>query len=294
MKKILSVVSLLMMLQFSAQQDYRIFKIRKYKVATLSEELKEKSGLQLVAGKLYTINDGGNTSEIFEINPKNGKVVKRIETGLKNFDWEAISADSSNFYIGEFGNNWGTRKDLKIYVVPVQQKIPNTQPKIDTIGFYYPEQNDFSKKPQANNWDAESLVFKDGSLHIFTKEWQSYHTSHYRILLEKADHQQKAEKLERYHLGFMATDASYFQNQLYIIGYTHKMEIYLSVFEEDVNGFFFSKPPKKYYLGQSSGLGQIEGIAVDQSGIFISGEEFNLKIFHAKPALYFIPAAKFR
>ncbi len=294
MRKILFILSLFSFLQIAAQQDFQIFKIRKYKVATLSDELRETSGLQLLNGRLYTFNDGGNTSEIFEINPKNGEVLHRIKTGLENFDWEAMTSDDENFYIGDFGNNWGTRKDLKVYRIPLQHNSEIMEKDPDSIGFYYPDQTEFIKKPQANNWDAESMIYKHGNLHIFTKEWQSYHTSHYRIFPDRSDSAQPAEKLETFNLGFMATDADYYQDELYVIGYTHKMEIYLSIFEEDENGLFFSKQPEKYYLGQSTALGQIEGIAVNSDGIFISGEEFNLKIFHAKPALYFIPAGKIR
>ena len=66
------------------------------------------------------------------------------------------------------------------------------------------------------------------------------------------------------------------------------MEVYLSVFAEQ-NGLFFNKKPQKYYLGSTSSIGQVEGIAVNADGIFISAEAFNLKIFQAKQALYFIP-----
>ena len=293
MKKFLLLFSIITSLSIAAQ-DYSIFKIRKYKVATLSDELKETSGLQWVSDKLYTFNDGGNTSEIFEIDPVNGKVVNRIETGLKNFDWEAITADESHFFIGDFGNNWGTRKDLKIYRIPFATDRENIVSKVDSVQNHYPEQLEFTKKPHANNWDAESMIFKHGNLHVFTKEWQSYHTAHYQISPVTSGTLQTAEKIESYDLGFMATDADYYSKKLYVIGYTHKMEIYLSIFDEDADGRFFSAKPKKYYLGQSTALGQIEGIAVNDAGIYISGEEFNLKIFHAKPAFYFIPTEKFK
>lgn len=282
MKKIFFLFSFLFMLNVSAQ-DYEWFKIKKYRVAILSDSLKENSGLSFFEGKLYTFNDGGNTSEIFEIDPNSGRILKKIKTGLKNFDWEAIATDSSYIYAGDIGNNSGTRTDLKIYKFSIDFS------KSSEIKFRYPEQQDFSRKPQNNNWDAESLIFKDGNLHLFTKEWQSLKITHYRLHPRENDSIQDAEKLETYNLGYLATDASYFEDKLYIVGYTKKMEVYLTVFKEDDNELFFNQKPQKYYLGQTSSLGQIEGIAVNGDGIYISAEEFNLKFLNAPQSFYFVP-----
>lgn len=296
MKKVFFLLSFLMVLNISAQQNYEWLKIKKYKIATLSDELKETSGLNFLNGKLYTFNDGGNTSELFEIDKTTGRIVNKISTGLKNFDWEALTSDEKNFYIGEFGNNWGTRKDLKVYIIPTESAINNqildNNSDISTINFQYPEQTDFIKKPQNNNWDAESMIFKNGNLHVFTKEWESFQTNHYKLIPTASDEIQGAEKLETYNLGYLATDASYYNHKLYIIGYTKKMEVYLTIFNEDENGLFFNKKPNRYYLGQTSKLSQIEGIAVNEDGIYISGEEFKYKIFNAKPSFYFIPKEK--
>lgn len=284
------LLSILYVLDISAQQNYEWLKIKKYKVATLSDELKETSGLKFAGEKLYSFNDGGNTSEIFELDKSTGNIINKLNTGLTNTDWEALTSDESHFYIGDFGNNWGIRKDLKIYKVP--QSSPTHPATAETISFQYPEQKEFIGKPHNNNWDAESLVYKDGKLHIFTKEWQSYQTAHYRLNSTSSEEIQNAEKLETYNLGYLATDASYFKNKLYIIGYTRKMEVFLTVFKEDRDGKFFTQKPQKYYLGQTSKLGQIEGIAVNDDGMYISGEAFKFKIFNAKPSFYFIPKEK--
>lgn len=287
MKKLFVLFSFFCVLKISAQQNFDWLKIKQYKIATLSDSLKETSGLTFFEDKLYTFNDGGNTSEIFEINPKNGKIHNKINLNVPNFDWEAITNDSVNLYIGDFGNNWGTRKDLKIY-----QFNPNST-EIKEIKFYYPEQKEFVKKPQNNNWDAESMIFAHQNIHLFTKEWSSYQTTHY-LINPYISEIQPAKKVETYNLGYVATDAYYFDKKLYLIGYTKKMEVFLTVFQESSEGFFFTEKPKKYYLGLASNLGQIEGIAVDNEGIYISGEDFNFKIFKAKPSFYFIPKEKMK
>ena len=269
---------------FAQQTDF--LKIGKYRVSYLSDSLKENSGLSLRKGKLYTMNDGGNSSDIFEIDKSSGKILKTIETGLTNIDWEAIASDSLHFYTGDFGNNAGTRKDLKIYKIPYDNTVAAQE-----IPFFYPEQQDFSRKVINNDFDAEAMIVLNGKIHVFTKEWVSKSTTHYVLNPELADNQ-PAEKTESFRTGFVVTDAAYFDGKLFLIGYTKNTEVFLSVFKESEPGVFFSKQPKKYYLGSSLSVGQIEGIAVDESGVYISGEEFRTPFGTAKQAFYFIPADK--
>ena len=269
---------------FAQQTDF--LKIGKYRVSYLSDSLKENSGLSLRKGKLYTMNDGGNSSEIFEIDKSSGKILKTIKTGLTNIDWEAIASDSLHFYAGDFGNNAGTRKDLKIYKIPYENTVAAQE-----IPFFYPEQQDFSRKVINNDFDAEAMIVLNGKIHVFTKEWVSKSTTHYVLNPELADNQ-PAEKTESFRIGFVVTDAAYFDGRLFLIGYTKNTEVFLSVFKESEPGVFFSKQPKKYYLGSSLSVGQIEGIAVDESGVYISGEEFRTPFGTAKQAFYFIPADK--
>lgn len=271
---------------FAQQADF--LKISRYRIAYLSDSLKENSGLSFRNGKLYTINDGGNSSDIFEIDKSSGKILKTIETGLTNIDWEAITSDSLHFYTGDFGNNAGTRKDLKIYKIPYDNTVAAQE-----IPFFYPEQQDFSRKVINNDFDAEAMIVVNGKIHVFTKEWVSKSTTHYVLNPELADNQ-PAEKTESFRTGFVVTDAAYFDGNLFLIGYTKNTEVFLSVFNESEPGVFFSQQPKKYYLGSSLSVGQIEGIEVDENGVYISGEEFRTPLGTAKQAFYFIPADKFR
>ena len=287
MKRLLLFFALLLFADgFAQQADF--LKIGRYRVAYLSDSLKENSGLSFRNGKLYTINDGGNSSEIFEIEKSSAKVLKTIKTGLKNIDWEAIASDSLYFYTGDFGNNAGTRKDLKIYKIPYDNNSAAQE-----IPFFYPEQQDFSRKVINNDFDAEAMIVLNGKIHVFTKEWASKSTTHYVLNPELADNQ-AAEKTETFRIGFVVTDAAYFDGKLFLIGYTKNTEVFLSVFNESEPGVFFSQLPKKYYLGSSLVIGQIEGIAVDENGVYISGEEFRTPLGTAKQAFYFIPADKFR
>ena len=124
--------------------------------------MKETSGLTFFREKLYTINDGGNSSEVFEIDKSSGKILKTIKTGLQNHDWEAIASDSLHLYTGDFGNNVGTRTDLRIYKIPFEN---SGETKI--ISFFYPEQKDFSRKVLKTDFDAEALLILNGKIHVF-------------------------------------------------------------------------------------------------------------------------------
>ena len=272
-------------------QNVDFLKIKREKITELSDSLKENSGLSFLKDKLYTFNDGGNSSEIFEIDKISGKIEKVFKTNLMNKDWEAMATDSANFYVGDFGNNAGARKDLMIYKIPFDgEKIADSA---KVISYFYPEQTDFSNRNLNNDFDAEAMIFLNGKIHIFTKEWVSKATSHYVVDPEITENQ-PAQKIENFQTDYVVTDAAYFQQKLYLIGYTKKTEVFLSIFKETEPGIFFKEKPKKYYLGSALSIGQIEGIEADENGIYISGEEFATPLGKAKPALYFIPQSKLK
>ena len=286
-KQILFFLVFLFTLQVSAQKTQRL-NLKKYKIAVMSDSLRESSGLTNLDGRLFSFNDSGNTSEIFEIKPGSSFIEKTFQTGLTNIDWEAITNDGENFYIGEFGNNLGIRKDLKVYQVPFRNDSLIID-SIKIIPFHYPEQIDFTPKNISNNFDAEAMVFLDGNIHLFTKEWVTNTVSHY-LIDKNLTENQPAQKLESFDTGFVVTDASVFDNRLYVVGYTKKASVFLMIFEKDENGnLFFNKPLKKFALGRAFNIGQIEGITATEKGIYISGERFNIKIKKVPQSLNFIP-----
>lgn len=276
----------------SNAQQAEIFKLKKFRVSTLSDSIQETSGLSLFEGKLYTFNDSGNPAELYEIDKTSGKILSTLKTKVENKDWEALANDGENFYIGDFGNNTGTRKDLKVYKIPFQNnQLINDS--LKTISFYYPEQQDFTPKNINTDFDLESMIYLNGKIHIFTKEWASKSTTHFTIDPENLENQ-SAQKIESYKTGFMISDAFYYGKKLFVVGYTKKTEVFLMVFNESEPGIFFKNNPRKLYLGSALSIGQIEGIAVDEKGIYISGEKFYSPIKKTKPFFYFIPIEKLK
>jgi hypothetical protein len=291
MKKIILLFTVFFF-QIAFSQQAEIFKLKKFRVSVLSDSIQETSGLNFFNGKLYTFNDSGNLPELYEIDSNSGKILKVLKTTAENKDWEALANDGENFYIGDFGNNSGTRKDLKIYKIPFQDdQLQNDLMK--TISFYYPEQNDFTSKNISTDFDLESMIYLNGKIHVFTKEWASKSTTHYILDPENYENQ-AAQKVESYPTGFVVTDAAYFDKKLYTVGYTKKTEVFLDVFNESEPGIFFREKPRHLYLGSALSVGQIEGIAVDEKGVYISGEKFYSPIKKTKPFFYFIPKEKLK
>lgn len=291
MKKVF-LLSVLLTFQAAFSQQAEIFKLKKFRTAVLNDSIQETSGLNFFDGKLYTFNDSGNPADLYEIDQNSGKILKVLKTNAENKDWEALTNDGENFYIGDFGNNAGTRKDLKIYKIPFQNnQLENELMK--TISFYYPEQNDFTSKNISTDYDLESMIYLNGKIHIFTKEWASKATTHYTLEPENFVNQ-AAQKVESYKTGFVVTDTYYYEKKLYVVGYTKKTEVFLDVFNETESGIFFKENPRHFYLGSALTIGQIEGISVDEKGIYISGEKFYSPIKKTKPFFYFIPKEKLK
>ncbi|MBL7880938.1 MAG: hypothetical protein JNN23_13955 [Chryseobacterium gambrini] len=291
MKKLFLILTLTIS-TFSFSQQAELFKIRKYRIGNLDDKVKETSGLSLMNGKLYTFNDSGNSPELFELDKSTGQIIGTIQINGKNKDWEALTNDGKNFYIGDFGNNGGTRKELEIYKVPFEDNSSKND-SVKLISFEYPEQQEFIPKYSETDFDAEAMIYLNGKIHLFTKEWGSKSTTHYLIDPEISE-KQNAQKIENYETGFIVTDASYFNKKLYLVGYTKKTEVFLDIFDEAEPGIFFKQNPKHYYLGSALSIGQIEGIAVDETGIYISGEKFHSPIGGGKQSLYFIPIDKLK
>lgn len=290
MKSFFSVIFISFFI-YSFSQQAKVLKIRNYRIAVLSDSVKESSGLDFFGEKLYTFNDSGNTSELFEIDKNSGEILRILKTNLINNDWEALTNDGKNFYIGDFGNNAGTRKDLKIYKIPFKYDSLTTD-SIKTISFYYPEQQDFTSKNLNTDFDAEAMIFLNGKIHFFTKEWKSKSVAHYIVNPEITENQ-PAEKTETSKTGFAVTDAAYFDKKLYLVGYTKGAEIYLEIFDEMESGIFFSGKSVRYFIGSAFSIGQIEGIAVNEVGIYISGEAFHSPLGIRKQSFYFIPKEEF-
>lgn len=136
----------------------------------LPKDLKEISGIAYADNLLYSIQDSGNESEVILFDLK-GNIKRSIAiNNTKNVDWEDLTFDTQgNLYIGDFGNNDNTRKDLAIYSIDknhLQQKSANVA---YAITFEYPEQTHFPPKKKALLFDVEGFLESNNAFYLFTK-----------------------------------------------------------------------------------------------------------------------------
>ena len=88
-----------------------------FETIKMSKSVEETSGLEILGNYLITHNDSGDKPKLYIINQEGEKIMEIEINQLKNNDWEDIAADSENYYIADTGNNYGTRENLKIYIL---------------------------------------------------------------------------------------------------------------------------------------------------------------------------------
>src|SRR5829696_8266124 len=139
----------------------------------LNSTLAETSGVQWAGNSLWSFNDGGGAAAIYRVDTVTGAILQTVNLeGATNMDWEDIGFDGTDFYIGDFGNNFGGRTDLKIYKFPFfaipdpigysTVTIPSSDIKV--INFSYSDQIPVVATVDANKtkFDCEAMIVDGG------------------------------------------------------------------------------------------------------------------------------------
>ena len=206
----------------------------------LPEEVKETSGLFFHNGRLWTHNDSGGKPILYALDTTTFEVVQRITLDkVKNKDWEDVCTDGENVFVGDFGNNKGNRKDLRIYMFPLAD-IPqggDAVLAVDSITFRFADQMDFSKR-KVHDFDCESFFASDKNLYLFSKGWETGTTRLYRLPKTPGDY--VAEVVNGFDSQGLLTGADYDRENhvLVLVGYVKtiwKPFMYL-FFDFDENG----------------------------------------------------------
>ncbi len=147
----------------------------------LPKEINETSGLEIINNNFITHNDSGGDPVVYEFN-QNGVIINRYNINgdsgynLENVDWEDLGADGEYLYIADTGNNFGTRKDLKLIKVDPS----NNFQAVDEINISYKDQESFLPKLR-HKFDAEGLTIIDDQIALFSKDRDSLNTEIYFI-----------------------------------------------------------------------------------------------------------------
>jgi hypothetical protein len=246
----------------------------------LPENQSETSGLEWINGSLYSINDGGNTNQIFELNPQTGEVKRAIQViNATNTDWEDMAKNETHLFIGDFGNNTGNRKDLKIWKIPLSDLASKTEVTAQEIRFHYPQQTDFSGSNSSHNFDCEALLVRDNQLHLFTKNWENLETDHYTLPVNPGNY--AAEFKENLKVDGLITGAalSPSNQEIVLLGYENRgvsSQCFTVLLSEFSSNSFFTGKMHRLTLGSPLNLSQTEGVVFDPFGtVLISGERIS-------------------
>lgn len=152
-------------------------------ITEISSTVSESSAIKLADGKLWTLNDAGNPNAFYSIDSLNGNVLQTVYIdNFQNTDWEEISADKNYLYIGDFGNNAGTRSNLKILKIAKKDIGKDSLEHViaKEISFSYTDQVSYEKS-KLHNFDCEAMINIDDSIFLFTKNRGDLQTRVYSI-----------------------------------------------------------------------------------------------------------------
>lgn len=241
----------------------------------LPEEVNETSGLFCHDGRLWTHNDSGGKPILYGLDTTTFEVVQQITlANAKNKDWEDVCTDGENVYVGDFGNNKGKRKNLRIYTFPLKDipKEGNVSITVDSILFSFGDQTEFTFEKQQHDYDCEAMFATDEYLYLFSKGWATGTTRLYR--LSKTPGTQVAEVVNGFDSQGLITGADYDRESgiLAIVGYVNKIWLPFLYLIYDFDDMGTNLPNRRFELHNYLGH-QTEGICFyDKGKCFLSAE----------------------
>jgi hypothetical protein len=244
-------------------------------VSELPGTVNETSGIIVFNNAIWTHNDSGGEPAIFKLDFNTGELLQTIRlTNVVNHDIEDITQDDHYIYLGDFGNNYGIRKDLVIHKIAKSSIPPSGDAEVDSspIYFSFADQTIFEKKNRSNNFDCEALVATDQYLYLFSKNWVDGHTKCYRLPKEPGTH--TAEIYSKFDTRGLVTGADYNKTSgsIVLVGYENFLPIVWMMWDFDGENFFNGNKRRAdfpYIQGA-----QTEGISfVNDSIVVISSED---------------------
>ena len=243
--------------------------------AALNPIITESSGIVFTDGKMWTHNDSGNPNEIYSVDTTDGHTIQTVTIdNFSNIDWEDITADSGYIYIGDHGNNNGSRTDLRVLKVKKADigSGASVHVNAEAISFAYTDQTNFTPS-STHNFDCEALISIKDSLYIFTKDRGDLKTRVYKM--PKVPGSYNLSPYTNFNVGGLITGADYdsINKQIVLVGYlsghANSFLWFLNNYQGDM---FFSGNKRRIEIGNGQEW-QTEGVCFISSGhFFISCE----------------------
>ena len=232
----------------------------------------EVSGSIWVDGTLWVLADGGNAAKLYSIDTATGSIKDSTTfQNASNIDWEELSCNSSSVFIGDFGNNTGQRRNLRVFKFE-KSLLGTDNVRCDTISFSYAEQTDFTNNP-FTIYDCEAMIAFEDSLILFSKSWADLACRVYSLPCVKGTH--KTRQLQTLQPGKLVTGACAFGNKVVLCcyGYNGQFQPGLTVLEIGTGPLF--QNAKHLGLNLSNAL-QLESIAhLDSTSLYLTAEASN-------------------
>ena len=237
--------------------------------------IKETSGLMEIDGNLWTHNDSGGKTILYQLDDL-GNIIKEVTLDVPgNIDWESLADDDDYFYVGDFGNNLGKRRILKIFK-GLKSDLNSSNPvPAETIRFTYEDQSSFYDGYN-HNFDAEALISYKDHLYIFSKNWLDKKCNVYKLPKTAGTH--TAVKIDQFDTNGLITgaDISDDQKEIALIGYRFNVRnnqfnsIFFKLREWSEDKFFCSATVQQNPLSIAR---QTEAISYHNSGeLWITSE----------------------
>lgn len=242
----------------------------------LSDTINETSGLVDINGELWSMGDSGNPNAIYHFDKATGAILQTIViTNAINHDWEELTIDDKNIYIGDFGNNYGDRTTLAVYKVSRSQITTKEIDSItaEVINFSYSDQVDFSSNHNAHRYDCEAMIVLNDTLHIFSKDWVDGHTRHFMLSTTPGTY--SIAPIDSIDAGCLITGAAFDpqSKRIVLTGYNKTGYCYLWMLWDFTGNKLFSGNKRKIDLGFFTNTGQIEGVCFnDSNNVYITNE----------------------
>lgn len=244
--------------------------------ALLDAAVPETSGLQYSSQQLWTFNDGGNAPVLFRLDSATGAAVQQVTvSNFPNVDWEDIAADAQYLYVGDCGNNDGTRKDLRVLRVPKAAIGTGAVEAVaaEAIHFSYPDQTSF-EPGSAHNFDCEAFFYWHDSLHLFTKNRGDRQTTYYTVPAQPGTY--VAHRKATFDVNGLVTaaDLNAAGTSAALLGYDPRTGATFLWLLSDFSGTrFLAGNKRRIELPNALFIGQAEGLCfVSPSRVFVSNE----------------------
>ncbi len=245
-------------------------------VTQLSENLTESSGLLNIDGRFVSHNDSGDGPYLYDIDTLSGDFSRRVVLdNAAQVDWESICRDENYIYVGDFGNNAGSRQDLRIYKLEIDAYLnaTNDTVQVETIEFSYSDQTSFEPNAWQTNYDAEAFLAANDSLYVFSKNWGNLWTKVYAIPNSAGSH--TAQLRDSIDVEGLITDATIIPDtdNIILLGYSPALAPFVFTIQNASFPFLSEGIVVKTLINVPSGMsGQWEGIDHLENHTFFTGE----------------------